>query len=191
MAKLVAAVATPHGPQATLHWSKYPDFEQRDRNHPQLLAEPPITFDDLVARAPADLHERLTEERWRQCYERAQAGLEAVKGVLTEAVPDVLVVIGDDQHEQLLDDNMPQFCIYWGDTVAAVRRERSEGRRRWMTSAEGLAPSRPSGEYPAAPELAKHAIKSLIRQGFDIATSNQLKPEVGLGHAFTAAYRLS
>ena len=43
--------------------------------------------------------------------------------------------------------------------------------------------------YSCAPELSEHLIKNLIQKGFDIACSINLKPEVGLGHAFTTMYR--
>lgn len=39
MATIVAGLTTPHGPQMSTHWSKWNEFEQRDRNHPQLLID--------------------------------------------------------------------------------------------------------------------------------------------------------
>jgi 3-O-methylgallate 3,4-dioxygenase len=190
MAQVVVGMATPHGPQMSTHWSKWHEFEQRDRKHPQLLAEPPVTFDELVARARPGLGAVLNEEHWKDEWDRAQQGLNVLRDVLREARPDVIVAIGDDQHEHLLDDNMPQFCIYWGDELTSVDRRRTADRKDWQVSTDG-----PGHEvrtsYPAAPELAKHTIQSMKRQGFDVAVSNQLKDNVGLGHAFTFLYKLT
>ena len=36
---------------------------------------------------------------------------------LADAKLDALIIIGDDQHEQFFDDNMPAILIYWGDTI--------------------------------------------------------------------------
>lgn len=192
MAKIVAGLALPHGPTIQTHWSRLNEFEQRDRTNPQLRAEPPVTFDELVklaAETRPTIKDELTEDVWKGKYERAQRGLAVLRSVMEEAAPDVVVAIGDDQHEHLLDDNMPQFCVYWGDTLALAQRQRSSDRQ-----ARGAATD-PSGAevgkaYPAEPELAKHMIKSLIAQSFDIATSSELRPDVGLGHAFRMLYNV-
>jgi len=43
--------------------------------------------------------------------------------------------------------------------------------------------------YPAAPDLAEHMIRSLMDQEFDVSVSGEIRPDVGLGHAFTFVYR--
>jgi hypothetical protein len=188
MAQIVVGMTTPHGPQMSTPPSKWHEFEERDRRHPQLLAEPPVTYDELVARAPVGLKEKLTEETWTAEFERAQAGLKQITEILHEARPDIIVGIGDDQHEHLLDDNMPQFCVYYGDTVERVERQRTPDRAGWQVGGNGTPPEEVRKAFPAAPDLGRHVIKSLIHQGFDIAVSNQLKSDVGLGHAFTFFY---
>src|SRR5262249_50943935 len=44
-------------------------------------------------------------------------------------------------------------------------------------------------DFPGAPDLARHLIRSLLTQDFDPGCSNQLRPNVGLGHAFAFMYR--
>lgn len=189
MARIVAGLTTPHGPQMQRHWSTWHEFEKRDPNHVQLQAEPPVTYAELVARAKPDIKDDLTDEKWRDAYERRERGLDVLRSVIKETAPDIIVAIGDDQHEHLLDDNMPQFCVYWGDKLVNVDRERTPDRQGWIVATD-LSGGEVRTEYPAAPDLAKHVIKSLISQGFDTAVSNELKAEVGLGHAFTFLYRL-
>jgi 3-O-methylgallate 3,4-dioxygenase len=43
-------------------------------------------------------------------------------------------------------------------------------------------------EQPAAPALGEHLINFMVDEGFDVAASNQMNPDVGLGHAFTYVY---
>src|SRR5439155_12988012 len=43
-------------------------------------------------------------------------------------------------------------------------------------------------DHPAYPELAEQLIDSLRDDGFDIAASNELKTDVGVGHAFVFMY---
>ena len=52
--------------------------------------------------------------------------------------PDVVIVVGDDQHENLVDDNMPPFTIYMGETAEAsvslryLKQPKSENRTRYQ-----------------------------------------------------------
>ena len=43
--------------------------------------------------------------------------------------------------------------------------------------------------HPAQAELAEHIIAGLVDDGFDIAVSNQLRDEIGVGHAFSFLYQ--
>jgi hypothetical protein len=190
MARIVAAVAHPHGPTIQTHWSQWKEFEQRDRTNPQLEADPAVTFDQLVELAartrPTLKQDELNEMVWQQKYERAHKSLDTVVSIVNEAQPDVIVCIGDDQHEQFNDDNMPQFSVYYGDIITQVIRPSRE--RYGQTGGDSQPGTTLIKEYPASPSLARHVIKSLIHQGFDIATSSALKTERGLGHAFTFLY---
>ena len=158
MAKIVVGMTTPHGPQMSTPPSKWHEFEERDKRHPQLLAEPPVTFDELVARAPVGLKENLNIETWQPQFDRAQAGLGLITDILREARPDVIVGIGDDQHEHLLDDNMPQFCVYYGDNVERVERQRTPDRAGWVVGGNGEATGEVRKAFPAAPDLGRHVI---------------------------------
>ena len=53
------------------------------------------------------------EERSARCT----ANIERLSREIAEAKLDALVIIGDDQHEQFFDDNMPAILIYSGETI--------------------------------------------------------------------------
>jgi len=131
-------------------------------------------------------------------YDRATAGVQALGELLKRSAPDVLVVVGDDQYEQFQYDNMPMFCVFRGETLPTAKRSRDArartGSRAWDSTLwdqiqaqrqvqEDLPP-----EQPSVPELGEHLVRSFVDDEFDVASSTQMKPEVGLGHAFTFVY---
>ncbi len=182
MAEMVLGMGISHGPQLGMPAEKWHLLREKDQNDKR------FSFTDLLAaRRSAGIEKEITPEKMKKRYDDCMKALAGLKETLDGVSPDVLVVVGDDQHEHLLDDNMPVFCIYRGASVDAVKRQ---GRRQaaWMQAdEEGRATGLKS--YPCAPELSEHLIRDLIRKGFDVACSNQLRPEVGLGHAFTTMYR--
>jgi 3-O-methylgallate 3,4-dioxygenase len=88
--------------------------------------------------------------------------------------PDVLVVVGDDQHENLIDDNMPPFTIYMGEEAEAsvslryLKQPKSENRTKYRVDAE----------------MAEALVHELMDEGFDPSYSKQTRYDGGLGHAF-------
>ena len=48
---------------------------------------------------------------------RCTANIERLEREIAQADLDALIVIGDDQHEQFLEDNIPAIMIYAGDTI--------------------------------------------------------------------------
>ena len=99
-------------------------------------------------------------------------------------------MLGDDQQEYLLDDNMPGICIYWGNEFNVPGREDAPG-----TGGAGLIGY--SGEdrvVPAHSDLGRHLIEYLVEADFDIGSSRFLDPAKGgrarggIGHAFGYVY---
>ena len=70
----------------------------------------------------------------------------AAIGKLREKVaalhPDVVIVVGDDQHENLIDDNMPPFTIFMGKEAEAslslryLNQPKSENRTKYSIDAK-------------------------------------------------------
>jgi hypothetical protein len=88
--------------------------------------------------------------------------------------PDVVIVVGDDQHENLVDDNMPPFSIFMGEEVEAsvslryLNQPKSENRTKYRVDAK----------------LAGALVAGLMDEGFDPAYSKRTRYDGGLGHAF-------
>lgn len=190
MANIVLGIGTSHSPQLGVPGSHWSVFQQKDEGDPR------FDYRELLRRASPDIRKELTPEVWQEKDDRCQKAIATVGEVLREVNPDVMLVIGDDQHEQFLDNNLPMLCIYNGEALPV--RTRSERRAESSLFPTTMVWQRAEGqrdaadlkqEYPAGPELAGHLIRLLAEEGFDIARSNQLRPEVGIGHAFSFIYR--
>lgn len=186
MAEIILGVGTSHGPQIHIPADEWTILQEKDQNDRRL------NYDQLRQSAPSGLDREITLEVWRRRWSSCMNALDRLGELLDQAKPDVVVMIGDDQHEQFLDDNMPMFSIYWGEEVLVKKRPpRNEGifgKTTWHDVEQRAFPDGPA-TYAAHPPLAKHLIDYLKRQDVDVAVSNQIKEEVGLGHAFAFLYR--
>lgn len=180
MAKIVLGIGCSHGPQLGIPAEKWGVLREKDLNDKR------FSFNELASRPLPGIEKEITPEKMRKRYEGCMKALDVLSETLDKVRPDVLVVVGDDQHENFLDSNMPVFCVYRGPSVDKV--DRTRGRSPWRQQ-ERVGKDAALKTYNCAPELADHLIKALIQEGFDVASSNQLNPEIGLGHAFTTMYR--
>lgn len=108
--------------------------------------------------------------KWNGCM----AAIAKLREKVAALRADVLMVIGDDQHENLVDDNMPPFTIYMGKQAEAsvslryLNQPKSENRTRYRIDAK----------------LAEALVDGLMDEGFDPAYSKRTRYDGGLGHAF-------
>ena len=181
MAKIVLGLGTSHSPQLSIRASDWDHLLKKDQTDPRL------DYPNLLKRAKPGLEAELTTEKFRQ---RDEACLKAVKDLgdaLQNANADVIVIFGDDQHEQFQDDNMPTFAIYHGKSLPVVTHTGRNPAAWKLAEEHGWAPTVP--EYETAHGLADHLIRALVDEEFDIARCNKLRPEIGVGHAFSFLYR--
>lgn len=189
MAQIILGLATPHAPQLRLPFEAWAALREKDETDRR------IDYAGMLRRARPGLEDEVVEGTMRARYDSIQAQLKALGEVLAKAAPDVIVVVGDDQQEQFKDENMPMFSVFWGDAVQLPKPGQGHGGsglwnaphldaiQHAVHASEAAAP-----EQPANPGLALHLIDSLRRANFDVAASNRLKPDVGLGHAFAFVY---
>ncbi|HZU07254.1 MAG TPA: extradiol ring-cleavage dioxygenase [Chloroflexota bacterium] len=179
MARIVLGLAASHSPQVSVPWTEWHLLREKDETDPRL------DYPALLRRARPGLEEELTPAKWQERYAACQQAVATLGQVLREAAPDVIVVLGDDQHEQFLDDNLPAVAIYHGRSIPVRRPAEARG---WK-AAEAAHWAETAEAYPAAPELAEYLIEALTLEEFDVARSNRLREEVGIGHAFSFLYR--
>jgi 3-O-methylgallate 3,4-dioxygenase len=181
MAQVVIGVGTSHSPQLSVRASQWQLLREKDEKDPRL------DYQALLQRARHGLAAELSPEKFRQRDDACLNAVSTLGDALHGANPDVVVVFGDDQQEQFHDDNMPTFAIYHGKSLPVVK---DSGLRpaRWK-EAERMGWAETADEYDTAQDLANHLIRSLVDDEFDIARCNKLRPEVGVGHAFSFLYR--
>lgn len=180
MANLTLGIGTSHGPQLGIPAEKWHLLQEKDQTDKR------FNYAELASHPRPGIEKEITEEKMKKRYDDCMKALRVLRETLNKVLPDVLVVVGDDQHENFLDDNMPVFCVYRGPSVEAVKRE--DRRHLAWKAAEEDGRALRLKSYTCAPELAGHLIQYLSREGFDVACSNKLRPEIGLGHAFKAIY---
>ena len=181
MAEIVIGIGTSHSPQLSIRAKDWEHLLKKDQTDPRL------DYAKLVKQAKPGLETELTPEKFRQ---RDEACLKSVKDLgdaLRTSSADVVVVLGDDQHEQFHEDNMPTFAIYHGKSLPVVTHT-GRNPAGWKNAEEkGWAETAP--EYETEPALAEHLVRELTDAEFDIARCNKLRPEIGVGHAFSFLYR--
>ena len=197
MAKIVLGMATSHSPMLNTPADQWDMRAKEDKRSSALWFHGrPYKFDDLVqVRRAENLENEITPEKWKERYAANEKAIGRLGEVLKQVSPDVVVIIGDDQQEVLLDDNMPAFMIYYGETVDNVPLTPEQRAKRPAGVAIGdwgnVPPQRTTN--PCEPALAEHMIKCLIKEEFDVARSNSLPPgrhgTHGIPHAYGFVYR--
>jgi 3-O-methylgallate 3,4-dioxygenase len=158
MANLVGCVAMSHAPQLMLDPGKWHLLNTRQTED---LPEKPGLENET---------DEVKWTKWRGCV----AAIDELRRRLDAMQPDVIIVVGDDQHENLVDDNMPPFTIYMGEEAEAsvslryLNQPRSENRTKYRIDAA----------------LAGALITGLMENGFDPSYSKRTRYDGGLGHAF-------
>ena len=160
MAQIVGRVALSHGPQLYVPPELWPNILRRE---------------DAEAEKPG-MREETTPEVMARRYTACQEDLDAIHRTVDELNPDVIVLIGDDQRENILADNTPPFVIYVGDEVDASTRVSH------YHLGEGLTDT--VTHYRVDVALGRSIIDTLLDSGFDPAWSTETRHEQGLGHAF-------
>ena len=181
MAEIVLGIGTSHSPQLSIRAKDWSLLLQKDETDKRL------DYQGLLKRAKPNIESELTEEKFRQRDNACQQAIKTLGDVLQKANADVVVVFGDDQHEQFYDDNMPTFAIYHGKSLPVVAHT-GRNPAGWKAAEErGWADT--AHQYETDYTLAEHLIRSLVNDEFDIARCDRLREEIGVGHAFSFLYR--
>ena len=123
--------------------------------------------------------QRETREVLEGYLHRIEKGFDALRSQLESYRPDALLVVGDDQGEVFSSAQRPSFCIF---TCSEVRGSLN-------ISFIGESEEENHITISCHSELAVYLLDKLVKQGFDLSWSEELKPlarpERGIGHAFT------
>jgi hypothetical protein len=98
--------------------------------------------------------------------------------MLDEFRPDVVIIWGDDQHENFTEDVIPPFCVLAYDEVEARHRDRDASHNVWGEGPDTVF--RIAGHRQAG----KHLATRLLEEGVDMAYAYRPLHHAGLAHAF-------
>jgi len=196
MAEIVLAIGSSHSPMLNSparDWRLHAEIDAgRSDWKRQLLDKDgrPASYDDLLSRADPAIAASLTDEAIDQRIAKCRAAIDRLGRAIADAALDALIVVGDDQHEQFLDDNMPAVLIYWGETIRNnVLQLAADAPDYWKRARAQFHEERAPRDYPVAAALGRHLIETLIERDFDIAQSRELPSDHGEGHAFGFVHR--
>jgi hypothetical protein len=157
MAELTGFLAMSHGPQLMVKPDQWNVLHDRTK--------------DLPVRP--ELEKETLDEKWAK-FNRCMRAIEVLRAKIEAWKPDVLLMVADDQHENILDDANPPFTVYIGGDFEAST---SLGYFKEPKSANRT-------KYKADQQMAEALLERLMDAGFDPAYSKLLRYEGGMGHAF-------
>jgi hypothetical protein len=186
MAKLVLGIGTSHSPMLNATPEEWSRFEAREPTMTLLDREGhPSTYEALVREAAGRFDHEYGAAQFAERHARAQTGLDRLAGEIRNARLDALVVIGDDQKELFLSDNLPAFLIYCGYGIAHRMRAPKPEWVDWFAAIQSrYYPAEGSVDHPVHSALARHMIDRLVGDGFEPSASDRLPRDEGEGHAF-------
>ena len=192
MAHLIAAFGSSHSPALNSPPEDMAGHARRDEQYLHHLDREgrKISFKDLLLAASPRIREQITPEKIEKRIHDCEKHLDRLAASIAQAKLDALIVVGDDQREQYLDDNLPAFLVYCGKTIVNSVLDLPEGAPEYWKRARSLyhEPEGPK-EYPVASDLALFLVRNLIENEFDVAFSDKLSKPRGEGHAFGFVHR--
>src|SRR5215469_610833 len=188
MAQVVIGLGTSHSPLVVTEARMWEQRAISDRSNPDLYDRDGqrCTYEDLARSGRRYERESALEHLTGQSR-AVQTALDRLAAELAAARPDVVMIVGDDQHELFDAGNMPAISIFYGDDATThTFGGRSIGDPEFMrVLAEGYAMDH-HHRFTCDRELACDLIRHLIEDGVDIAASSRVSaPDThGFGHAY-------
>ena len=166
---------------------------ERDHDHPMLYTREGEhrSYTAQLEAVGSSMETKATIDTCRLGADRVAEAMARLQREIVAADLDALVIVGDDQDEHLLADNLPPFLVYWGETIVnAPIGDRNTIPLVVQRFLPGYRELEQSVAYPVDTELARHLIDVAYNNDFDVATSERLPdPDRGMGHAFGFAMR--
>src|SRR5687767_2834337 len=120
MAEITLGLGTSHGSLLNTKPEDWVGRAAADRRNKALaFRRKTYNFDELAEHRRADnFAAQCTIEVRRERYDRCQKQLDVLADTLAKAAPDVVLIVGDDQHEWFSEDVQPSFAVFCGDKVS-------------------------------------------------------------------------
>lgn len=153
----------------TLSGKHIPDRAKDSRNWPEAMRSEWGTDDGATA---ARLHR-----------ERCFAAFRDVRGKLDRFRPDFVLIFGDDQYENFVEDIVPPFCLYILDEIESRPFEGKDEAAKVNSNIWGEGPGT-TFRHRGHAEGARFLANRLAEEGAHIPYAYRLRYRKGLAHAF-------
>ena len=195
MADIVVGIASSHTPQLSSGVEMWHDHAERDLRNPQLLGRDARyhTYEELLPDAPAGMEAEVDPAVWDAKYARCQEAITKLARALTDARPDIAVIVGDDQRELFLDDGIPAFACFAGSQIVDHKPAPEDLARlpRGIQAAYWAVHQDEPAAHQVHAGLGMRLAEHLTLADFDITLLTEQPRGRSLGHAFTfPRYRL-
>ncbi|MCD6044554.1 MAG: extradiol ring-cleavage dioxygenase, partial [Burkholderiales bacterium] len=161
MARLVAAFGSSHSPALNSPAEDMAGHARRDAQYQGHLDIDGrrVSFEALSRRNDFSAEMEKIAQRVAAC----EAHIMRLAAAIAGARLDSLIIVGDDQKEQYLEDNLPAFLVYCGETIAnGVLDLPPEAPAYWKKARSQYHEPDAPREYRAFPALGRHIVESLV-----------------------------
>jgi len=193
MAEVVLGLASSHTPQLSTSADFWAQHAVRDQHNARLLGSDGhyYSYDELLASADPALVDELALPVWRSKFDRSQAAIDLLARRLAAADPDVVVIVGDDQHELFGAEGVPAIGLFTGEALWDLPPDAEHLARipPDIRAAGWAAHADEPDSYPVAAEFSEHLAGVLTGREFDVTVMSQQPAGRSLGHAFTFVRR--
>lgn len=200
MAKIVLGIGCAHTPQLHTIAEDWDIRAARDRADgiPLWYHGRKLSYAELeAARAGDGIGDLLDLPTRRAALEASFAAIDRLHDLFVAADPDVVVMIGNDQHE-FFSDIVPAFAVIGADELPNLPRTAEQNARLPVgieISDHGHLPSE-RVSFPGQRDLGRHIARHLAGEDFDVTLCHE-KPTVtndksllyGLPHAYGFLYK--
>jgi len=191
MARLVAGFGSSHSVMLTCtlrDWLRgFRAFDPKGSFHDRKGNV--VSYAQLLALAPPEAARLISDEAVTRRFEQVQADMTRMRDEIRSARLDALVICGDDQNE-LFDQNLqPALAIYHGDDVLNGKKKDVAADDWYRTAQNGRLEDVDGVRLPVDSSLAKHFIRGLIDECFDVATLAGTAPGKYIGHAYSFIHK--
>ena len=191
MAKIICGLGTSHGPLLGTPPDMWHLRAEDDRKNPALeYRGEKYGWDQLrKLRRGENLEAQIEQQVKNERYARCQENIANLANHIRKVKPDVIVIVGDDQHEWFQPENMPTFAVFYGNHVYnRPPAKKIEKKSKGLAIAAMNYRTPEEVRYETVPDLAMEIIMTAKNDGFDIATSAMIPQgedgKIGIGHAF-------
>lgn len=79
MGGIIGGIASPHGPQVSVPWEKWHEYQDKDRNYRQLVFPPSVSYDELLELNAAQLEPIVNPDNFRHTLESARSEVAKIR----------------------------------------------------------------------------------------------------------------